>query len=695
MESSFDRNFGHVLIHTDALAAQSATAVNAFASTAGRHIAFGTGQYVPSTTAGKHLLAHELAHVAQQGSRSDSSYGWNLGSPSSFFEREADRAADDAIRGDRSIISPDSGSVRMLRRAEHGTYVSTVSNTGEPAYLNAGEKFYKNWGHPNVKRVSTMMDVLNDLDRAKGTIDRFRIVSHGSQLGIELGMLPQIAPEWFGKEAAELTTTDKFRARFTGMKIVSEDFFKRILAAARKDSTTGSLLTTLGVGTDDPDESDALGILLRAIVDERFIADVRLDTGDKPKIANVGELKEFNTSRIQTYGKLVVDAAGTKDEKKKVQKAIADLRSNLQAAMTGAKLSFGTMTESEAATFADPFVEDQGKKKTLTKDLKKSIEEGANGPYLKKLTSVKSKIAEKTHIEIRGCNVGASPPMLDTIRGFFGSAGSLPSISAPDLYQYFYQLNTQTYGPTEDTKLEAAFTDPSTGVAQAFEDRKRIKAGEMTRVTNEKTLSGLASKYGFNAGSVRKLNPEIADPDNLSAGDVVWLVQRTEVAAGIHNSLGEFCKEYLGDEHAWPKVWAANPWLKDPKALGATDRISIPADVLKSPFASPPPTVGEFKAAIRSGQPVAAFSSAEAKPIVHAHDPKRAEAIGKWLSAQKFDPKGRSAADLSKRFKGKDAAFETARKGTYIQFLSRNYPDPADPIFPEDPRYEKHIIRRP
>jgi len=33
--------------------------------------------------------------------------------------------------------------------------------------------------------------------------------------------------------------------------------------------------------------------------------------------------------------------------------------------------------------------------------------------------------------------------------------------------------------------------------------------------------------------------------------------------------------------------------------------------------------------------------------------------------------------------------------GTYVAFLSQGYPNVTDPIFPDDPRYEKHIIRRP
>ena len=63
-------DFSHVRVHTDAEAAESARAVNALAYTVGQHIVFGTGRFVPTSRAGQHLLAHELAHTVQgQGAR--------------------------------------------------------------------------------------------------------------------------------------------------------------------------------------------------------------------------------------------------------------------------------------------------------------------------------------------------------------------------------------------------------------------------------------------------------------------------------------------------------------------------------------------------------------------------------------------------------------------------------------------------
>jgi hypothetical protein len=66
MESRFGHDFSAVRVHTDDTAARSASALSARAYTIGRNVVFAAGEHQPSTQAGKHLLAHELAHVVQQ-----------------------------------------------------------------------------------------------------------------------------------------------------------------------------------------------------------------------------------------------------------------------------------------------------------------------------------------------------------------------------------------------------------------------------------------------------------------------------------------------------------------------------------------------------------------------------------------------------------------------------------------------------
>ncbi len=65
-EPRFGRDLSDVRVHADDKAAHSAAAIHARAYTMGRHIVFGSGAYAPQTDAGHKLVAHELAHVAQQ-----------------------------------------------------------------------------------------------------------------------------------------------------------------------------------------------------------------------------------------------------------------------------------------------------------------------------------------------------------------------------------------------------------------------------------------------------------------------------------------------------------------------------------------------------------------------------------------------------------------------------------------------------
>jgi hypothetical protein len=103
--SFFEPRLGYdlssVRIHTDSTANQSARAIDARAYTLGKDIVFGAGEYAPSASAGRRLLAHEVAHIVQQ-SKSGG------GAPSTSSELEADIVSATAARGGRvtSKLSP-------------------------------------------------------------------------------------------------------------------------------------------------------------------------------------------------------------------------------------------------------------------------------------------------------------------------------------------------------------------------------------------------------------------------------------------------------------------------------------------------------------------------------------------------------------------------------------------------------------
>src|SRR5690606_28128459 len=71
MESRIGVNFSEVRIHKDRTSTEMNNALQAQAFTHGKDIYFNEGKYNPESPSGKHLLAHELTHVVQQGGGSN------------------------------------------------------------------------------------------------------------------------------------------------------------------------------------------------------------------------------------------------------------------------------------------------------------------------------------------------------------------------------------------------------------------------------------------------------------------------------------------------------------------------------------------------------------------------------------------------------------------------------------------------
>ena len=64
-EHRFGHDFSRVRVHVGPEAERSAREIGAAAFAVGNDIAFGAGQFRPTTPAGRQLIAHELAHVVQ------------------------------------------------------------------------------------------------------------------------------------------------------------------------------------------------------------------------------------------------------------------------------------------------------------------------------------------------------------------------------------------------------------------------------------------------------------------------------------------------------------------------------------------------------------------------------------------------------------------------------------------------------
>ncbi len=123
LERSFGRSFADVRVHTGAEAAAVTQDLRADALTVGAQLAFAPGQYRPGTAAGDHLIAHELAHVAQQGgSGGEVQTHSAISAGGDTAEAAAESAADRAVRGLAVKINPTPLNTRgrIMRRARLG-----------------------------------------------------------------------------------------------------------------------------------------------------------------------------------------------------------------------------------------------------------------------------------------------------------------------------------------------------------------------------------------------------------------------------------------------------------------------------------------------------------------------------------------------------------------------------------------------
>jgi outer membrane protein OmpA-like peptidoglycan-associated protein len=118
MEPRFGHSFAHVRVHADGQAAESARAVGAHAYAVGGDIVFAAGRYAPGSRDGRRLIAHELAHVVQQGGAGSASIQPRLeiGAVDDPAEREAEAAAERVLADAPSAALGRQAGLPRLRR---------------------------------------------------------------------------------------------------------------------------------------------------------------------------------------------------------------------------------------------------------------------------------------------------------------------------------------------------------------------------------------------------------------------------------------------------------------------------------------------------------------------------------------------------------------------------------------------------
>jgi hypothetical protein len=150
MEERFGHDFSRVRVHSGAEAEKSARDVNAHAYTVGHNIVFASGQFAPGTQEGRQLIAHELAHVVQQGGSEANHNTYSIIDEHHVAEREAELAAQAVTNGKGAHIAIRSPAPKLYR---HKDDIVAYSG-GQSSALNiiqAGQLIYSApavSGHP-------------------------------------------------------------------------------------------------------------------------------------------------------------------------------------------------------------------------------------------------------------------------------------------------------------------------------------------------------------------------------------------------------------------------------------------------------------------------------------------------------------------------------------------------------------------
>lgn len=141
MEPRFGHDFSGVRVHTDSPAQQAAKGWDAEAFTTGRDIYFSQGAYDPSSERGRGLMAHELAHVVQQG-RGMVGAHTGVSRPEDSLERQADSMRDSALRGEMFPVVASGATPTVQRQENRATSPAApppVPAAGSPPAAAAGD----------------------------------------------------------------------------------------------------------------------------------------------------------------------------------------------------------------------------------------------------------------------------------------------------------------------------------------------------------------------------------------------------------------------------------------------------------------------------------------------------------------------------------------------------------------------------
>jgi hypothetical protein len=423
MEPRFGYDFSAVRVHSGAVAEQSARDVNARAYTVGHNIVFGPNRLTPETHEGRKLIAHELTHVVQQ-----------AGGGKPHQQMPGSQPVQRFLGGPRLQRFGEPENVPEM------TYISSVDPSGgdarKDAFLKEATNYHTNWGL-KIKSVKSMEELVTDLSKAAGPVNRIRIVSHAWENRLFLGLFDGDSPG----------------IDLKALKAIGE--------------SEVALLTELVGPVSGVTNVDA-NMILSAVRDANpdVIRPFHLDSGHAlPKPIN-----EFVVRAATLW--MLVKGTGDAALKGPMRTAIESILRELRHRLARPAPDGAGVTETQAKALQDAIVALEPDPATplkfdTTKETVAPIKTANTAfaaGFSDKLKKARGRFTDSSWIDIRGCKVGEQPAYMQAISAFFGGSAAKPHVSAPNWVQLFRAL---TYKELDDGDI--ASTAAATGVSDALD----------------------------------------------------------------------------------------------------------------------------------------------------------------------------------------------------------------------------------
>jgi uncharacterized protein DUF4157 len=191
MEPRFGHDFSEVRIHVGERSAEAAESVDALAFTTGNDVVFGARQYAPGTENGQQLIAHELAHVVQQGDAPaatiSSPQTLSVSDPSDLDERWADQMATqvmtaapgDVLESEGLLVSQSDGVAASIHRQAVGDAAppqNANTQVQDPqAAVQDEAKPDDVWDQIKTRAIPELLIKLQEIGRAAGSQTKTQI----------------------------------------------------------------------------------------------------------------------------------------------------------------------------------------------------------------------------------------------------------------------------------------------------------------------------------------------------------------------------------------------------------------------------------------------------------------------------------------------------------------------------------------